>query len=132
MILRTTYFAALRHAPRDFVPLSIALWPPNGFTGEIFRPFCPPPFLIRAYKGGGMSVAEYTEIFTRDILDALPEKSVLEANLARHGEKLLLCCYEKPGDFCHRHLIAKRLSEMGFDCREYAKAQKSPVQVSLF
>lgn len=30
-----------------------------------------------------------------------------------------LICYEKPSDFCHRHLIAKWLRAYGVECTEW-------------
>lgn len=32
---------------------------------------------------------------------------------------ICLICYEKPSDFCHRHLVAEWLNECGFECREW-------------
>ena len=29
-----------------------------------------------------------------------------------------LVCYEKPSDFCHRHLVADWLNKNGYDCEE--------------
>ena len=34
-------------------------------------------------------------------------------------EDIALVCYEKPGDFCHRHLVADWLNEAGYQCEEY-------------
>ena len=33
--------------------------------------------------------------------------------------KIALVCYEKPSDFCHRHLVSKWLSENGYECKEW-------------
>jgi hypothetical protein len=32
---------------------------------------------------------------------------------------IALLCYEKPSDFCHRHLVAEWLREHGVRCNEY-------------
>lgn len=32
---------------------------------------------------------------------------------------IALICYEKPTDFCHRHLVADWLNKNGFKCDEY-------------
>lgn len=34
------------------------------------------------------------------------------------GEDAVLLCYEKPGDFCHRHLVSQWLNENGIRCSE--------------
>ena len=32
---------------------------------------------------------------------------------------IALICYEKPTDFCHRHLVSDWLNKNGFKCDEY-------------
>lgn len=51
---------------------------------------------------------------------------ILELLLMAHNYKgldyhpnIVLLCYEKPTDFCHRHLVAQWLIENGFECKEY-------------
>ena len=34
---------------------------------------------------------------------------------------IALICYEKPSDFCHRHLVAKWLRDRGIWCEEWTK-----------
>jgi uncharacterized protein (DUF488 family) len=34
--------------------------------------------------------------------------------------KVILICYEKPSDFCHRHLVAKWFIENGINCEEFS------------
>lgn len=34
---------------------------------------------------------------------------------------IALVCYEKPADFCHRHIVAKWLCGNGFECHEWMK-----------
>ena len=34
------------------------------------------------------------------------------------NKSIALICYEKPEDFCHRHLVAKWFSENGVNCKE--------------
>lgn len=31
---------------------------------------------------------------------------------------IALLCYEKPDDFCHRHLVADWLRKNGYECEE--------------
>lgn len=37
---------------------------------------------------------------------------------AEEGRDVYFLCYEKPGDFCHRYLLANFLMENGIECRE--------------
>lgn len=34
---------------------------------------------------------------------------------------IALVCYEKPTDFCHRHLVAEWLCKNGFECHEWKR-----------
>ena len=34
------------------------------------------------------------------------------------SDQIILLCYEKPDDFCHRHLVAQWLTEHGYDTQE--------------
>ena len=37
-----------------------------------------------------------------------------------NGDDCVLLCYEKSGDFCHRHLVANWLSDnLGIEVKEY-------------
>ena len=42
------------------------------------------------------------------------------------GSNVALVCYEKPSDFCHRHLVAGWLCDNGMPCHEYSTNQKEP------
>ena len=35
------------------------------------------------------------------------------------GTEIALICYEKPENFCHRHLVAEWLQEAGYQVQEY-------------
>lgn len=69
----------------------------------------------------------YIEHFNKEVLKPLnPSDIIKELMLMAHNYKNLNCaphiillCYEKPTDFCHRHLVAQWLIENGFECQEY-------------
>ena len=52
------------------------------------------------------------------------------------GKDDALCCYEKPGDFCHRHILAKWITEnTGIEITEFGVVEKKEPeyeQASLF
>ena len=53
----------------------------------------------------------YTNRFKEEILGKLdPMKVVLDIFQLANGKIPVLLCYEKPGDFCHRHLVADWLN----------------------
>jgi len=47
-----------------------------------------------------------------------------------NGSDVALCCYEKPMDFCHRHILAKWLTKQtGIEVKEF---EDKKIQLDLF
>ena len=69
---------------------------------------------------------DYISEFQKQILNRLNASKVV-FNLGRLADKdgtfysfdICLICYEKPSDFCHRHLVAEWLNKAGFECKEW-------------
>jgi len=55
---------------------------------------------------GGLPWVEYVKEFQRDVLDKLDPAKVY-ADLSGS----ILCCWEKPGQDCHRRLVAEWLEK---------------------
>lgn len=113
MKIYTSYFGNVRKLPDGIVPISIArhakFWP-----GLKFFSFAPDSETLK------MRQEEYTERFNKK-LSKLQIESVLEELIAiSEGKDIALLCYEKPGDFCHRRLVAKWIEkETGVEVPEY-------------
>lgn len=62
----------------------------------------------------------YTQKYTSTVLDSLIPISVV-SDLKRMAEDrdIALVCYEKPEDFCHRHLVAQWLRDAGYSVEEW-------------
>jgi hypothetical protein len=64
------------------------------------------------------------EIFLKH-LESLDKEAVRRA-LEGFGDNVILLCYEKPGDFCHRHIVADWLeSNFGMRVDEYDQAEQN-------
>ena len=69
----------------------------------------------------------YIKHFQKEVLDGLDATNViLDFSRMSYGfnvgeNDIALICYEKPSDFCHRHLVAEWLSQNGFRCEEWRK-----------
>jgi len=76
--------------------------------------------LVRDCKDGKISKEEYTKIYTESILAPLPAKELYTYIESKFpvGEDITLLCYEKPSDFCHRHLVADWFTQAGFPVTE--------------
>ena len=59
------------------------------------------------WKNGKISNDQFKELYYKTVL----EKIDIENLLKKLGDNAVLICYEKPGDFCHRHLFAEYLKE---------------------
>lgn len=133
MRIHTGYFAMTRHyAP--LVPVSIALKTPEFFTGPRYTKVSPTGEILRLYKGGCLSREDYIIMYRRDVLSKLdPFKIVRDLeNLCGDAPGLVLLCYEKPGDLCHRHLLAEWLSQhMGIVVEEYQVEKNEPKQTQM-
>ena len=62
----------------------------------------------------------YVRCFQQEVLDRLDIHAVLsELRQLTCSEDIALVCYEKPEDFCHRHLVANWFRENGIQIKEY-------------
>lgn len=125
MIIVTSYFSNFRKLA-GFTQVSIALWPPRGFSGQRFPRLAPPQDLLREWKAGNIGEAEYTDWFRREILDTMPERDAVIKRLSGFGDRVALLCFEKSGAFCHRNLVAERFRQMGIPCQEFAAPNMKP------
>lgn len=134
MKIYTTYFANIRNLPDDVVPISITLKSPPGWAGAEFKKLAPPYRLLQMYKEASQSkdldqnlVKDcYIKRYNKLVLSKLDPISILEELKLIAAERALeedfdiaLVCYEKPLDFCHRHLVSNWLNYNGIKCKEY-------------
>lgn len=59
------------------------------------------------WKNGEIDNEKYVELYRETVL----EKIDIEKLYEKIGENAVLLCYEKPTDFCHRHLVAAYFNE---------------------
>jgi uncharacterized protein YeaO (DUF488 family) len=108
-ILYTSYFGRLKAlkeliTEKDLTVASIARYSPKGIDIEQYFRLAPPQMLLSDYKAGHVSIAGYTERYMAYIKTWTPEELASQI-----PDRILLLCYEKAGDFCHRHLLAEYL-----------------------
>ena len=110
----TSYFANWRNFPTDAVPIGITRFKPSYWDKINLENLAPSESLLRAYRN--KQIDEY--IFRVKYFGELKERGftpefVREALSSVAGYRdIVLCCYEKPGDFCHRHLLAEWLGDV--------------------
>lgn len=98
--------------------VSIAGRSPDFFKGPKYLSFAPEYGMFMDWKKGRIDNFEYTKIF-KERLNSLDIHAV-KRFLTSFDKDVVLLCYEKPGDFCHRHIVADWLEEnLGFVVEEY-------------
>ena len=123
MNIYTSYFANVGKLPFDAVLISIARYAPKVWKGKECKSLAPPPALLEKYKQTH-DAGEYTEWFNAvlDRKDIAPYKEMFEILSVGHDRKehpIVLLCYERPGAFCHRHIVAEWLKLNGIPCEEW-------------
>ena len=112
--LFTGYFAQIRkYINTGLVCISISGKAPSFYTGLEYKKLAPKYSFFIKYKNREIGEEEYTSEYYRLVLNNLDPQKVIEDinNLTNFANYIVLLCYEKPGDFCHRHIAAKWLSE---------------------
>ena len=125
MKIHTGNFANVKkYRNANIEPINIAL-SARYFSGEKYKPLNPD------WKFKDFGEKEYTPLFNEK-LNKLDSKNVYKDLLSLSSNKdIVLCCHEKAGDFCHRHLVAKWLSkELNIEIVELGKMESN--QSSMF
>lgn len=111
MKIYTSYFAKLRKIPENIIPISICGKAPPGYTGIQYKVLAPKYGFFMQWKETHDNNF-YIEHFNSEVLNNLNPQEVYDRLSAFSEEKdCVLVCYEKPSDFCHRHLVADWLSK---------------------
>ena len=131
-MIYTTYFARTKGVPDNYKVISIARKTPDGISS--MPALMPSSDLLYRYKQGKVDDEGYSKEYI-DQLKKIGDKSDFKmlfvpfSGKTRDGlpvwlsktDHLLLCCYEKEGDFCHRHLLADHLNSLDLEVREISK-----------
>lgn len=128
MKIYTSYFANLKNLEKDdIVPIGICCYPPKWFKGPNLRAIAPSPDILEKCKS---SHVEYEKRYRTEVLSLFKDANILLERISfiSGGKDAALCCYEKPSDFCHRHILAKWLEEQtGIKVEEFEKAEETKI-----
>ena len=108
----TGYFAKLKcYSNNDLIPVSISSIAPKWYYKGEYKILAPWPKLIRAYKRKEITKEDYIIQFNKYLYNLDQEQILIQLNdIFGDLNKIILICYEKPDDFCHRHLVANWLN----------------------
>lgn len=122
MVIYTSYFGNNRKlTAANIKPICIAVGRPRFFSGPQMLNVAPTRYMISA----ACSTKEYIKLY-EDILSMQDAFKVLEQiKSLSEGKDVALCCYEKPEDFCHRHLLAEWITKnTGIEIKEFSVSEK--------
>ena len=115
MNLYTSYFGNAKTLKANGIYiLPIVAHLPKWWNGENYSKLAPKYSMLH------LDESEYTKQYKELVRLLNPEKIYRE--ICSYSEfDIALICYEKPGDFCHRHLVAEWLnSNLHLDISEFA------------
>ena len=133
-MLYTTYFAKLRSLPDNVIPVSICAKAPAWYDGIQYKKLAPKYGFFKEWQKtrdneyyiqhfNDEVLSQLNVIRTADELQvSMPEeiKMKMQAPFWRNKDwHIALVCYEKPTDFCHRHLVSEWFNANGYPCSEW-------------
>ena len=115
----TSYFANIRKLDKEkYRFVSITASKPS-FCGDDIEDWSflgPSLKLLKAYKNGEIDENRYTEIYLKYLKENY--KNFKDFLILNEQQNVCMLCYEKPSDFCHRHILRGFLNENGIECEE--------------
>lgn len=131
-MIYTSYFGNINKiretlGENNYVLISICGKAPDWYVnnnGLEYKKLAPKYDFFMRWKESGDNnyyISEFNErvlkaLNANEVLNALYKKANLDIN--NDSKYIILLCYEKPGDFCHRHLVSKWFNENGIGCEE--------------
>ena len=124
-MIYTSYFAKLKSLPDNIIPISICGKTPDWYKGLQYKKLAPKYDFFMKWKENRDN-DYYVKCFNEQVLSKINLLTVLRdlIDLVNSvgglvGKNICLICYEKPSEFCHRHLVADWLNKNGVECKEW-------------
>lgn len=131
MKIYTSYFGNARKLNEAGIRIiSVALWKPRYMSVPMLASVTPTRYMLSDKCSHDEYLKRYDEILGNQDANQIVERIT---NLS-DGHDVALCCYEKPGVFCHRHILARWITDnTGIDVEEFEETKKKcDAQTSLF
>lgn len=136
MKIYTSYFGnSKKLADANVAIINIARFRPRFVNCVSLLEVAPTAYMVK----GDITREQYITLYEAQILKKLNVGEFLnKVTTLSGGRDVALCCYEKPNDFCHRHLLSKWIKEKsGYEITEFGITPKveetpQPIQQNLF
>ena len=136
-MIYTSYFAKLKQIEElNIIPVSICGRCPDWYKGNQYKKLAPNYKFFMEWKQN-QDNDFYVEHFQKEILDnrnitivlqdlfnffSTDQQEVIKNSHTpywmNNNFNIALICYEKPSDFCHRHLVADWMTKNGIPVKE--------------
>lgn len=116
MKIFTSYFGNVGTLKRYGIhPISIARWSPRNWDGDRLTWLAPTVYMLKE-----ASHEEYIEKYKEICRSVNVESLIRQLSMIGKGADVALLCYERPGEFCHRHMLAEYLTDHGITVKEFS------------
>jgi len=113
MKIYTSYFGNLKNLKME--TFSIARYSPQWYAGERLSCLMPSSVLLKKSRNENMPLeGEYEKLYIAE-LDSKKNEIKREIEKISKNKDIVLLCYEKDENECHRKLAGKYLAFLGFD-----------------
>lgn len=109
MAIYTSYFGNYRNFPANCVAISITQFPPKGWKGLELKSLAPSVEKLMEFKYKEIDEFMFSQHFLNQLRKDWNFKAriiTLLKHLDQEYGNVILCCYERPNEFCHRHIVA--------------------------
>lgn len=145
----TSYYANYNNIPKNYMCIGISQYCPEWFKNNDLKNFlwvkdnvfAPSAELLADSKSGQIDQDEYKKRYVTEVFQRLSARNkgnniVSWAQLAKDTysqmstqyDALVFLCYERPHEFCHRHILAKLFNYYGIECEELGVQTNKPKQ----
>jgi uncharacterized protein (DUF488 family) len=128
MQIFTSYFGNLKDLIKaNLHPIGIAISQPKWYKGTNFKNLAP------KYEMINWPEDRYTPEFKKILLNQNAKLVFDQMRSFSGGKDVVLLCYEMPGQFCHRRLVAEWFEkELGIEVKEFVRKDERIRQTTLF
>jgi hypothetical protein len=112
-IITSSYYANLKNINKGSLISISRSCPIKSAKIKSYSPLFPEWEIINNLKKGLITKEEYTKSYIENTLNKLDLDTVIKDLIILSGNEqiIYLLCYEKPTDFCHRHLVIDWLEQ---------------------
>jgi len=117
MELYTSFYSNRKIRDLTNRKIATSIFPPKWFKADLtLKELAPSKELLLDYKNRKVDKIDYINIYFDKIKDIDLVKDLKDGDI--------LLCFEKIGDFCHRHLLANELRKLGIVVKEYGEFKR--------